>query len=170
MRTLIVYASKHGTTADCAGQLARQLDGESILCRLGKDRVPEPGGFDRIVIGGSIHIGKIQKQITEFAMKHKDALLAKPLGLFICCIADGETAEQQLKKAFPACLLEHSSAKGVFGGAYKFSKMGWLNRKMIQMVEKQQTGQIIDTGKDVDKTRPEVITRFASDMKSTFSA
>ena len=167
MRTLIVFATKHGTTADCAGTLAERLSGDSILCRLGKDRLPGLDQFDRIVVGGSIHIGKIQKQVTDFVTQQKGTLLQKPLGLFICCMAEGETAEQQLKVAFPAELLEHSAARGVFGGSYKFSKMGWLNRKMIQMVEKQQTGQVISTSQDIDKTHPEAIIAFANEFDAT---
>lgn len=164
MRTLIVYATKHGTTADCAGQLASKLDGESVLCRLGKDRLPPLDSFDRIVVGGSIHIGKIQKSITDFTVRHQDILLKKPLGLFICCMAEGETAEHYMETSFPAGIVAHASSKGLFGGSYRFSKMGWLNRKMIQMVEKQQAGHTISTSQDIDKTRPDAIVQFAAGM------
>lgn len=166
MRTLIVFASKTGTSAECASQLAQKLDGEVSLCQLGKDRLPSIDNFDRIVVGGSIRIGKIHRQVTSFINQNKDILLTKPLGLFICCMADGETAEQQLGNAYPAELLEHAKAKGLFGGCYKFSRMGWLNRKMIQMIEKQQTGQEISTHEDIDKTKPDAIEKFALEFIS----
>ena len=166
MRTLIVFASKTGTSAECASQLAQKLDCEVSLCQLGKERLPALDTFDRIVVGGSIRIGKMRKQVTGFVIQNKDLLLKKPLGLFICCMADGETAEQQLKNAYPAELLEHAKAKGLFGGCCKFSRMGWLNRKMIQMIEKQQTGQEINTKEDIDKTRPAAIDQFAFEFSS----
>jgi menaquinone-dependent protoporphyrinogen oxidase len=161
MRTLIVFASKTGTSAECASQLAQKLDGEVSLCQLGKERLPSLDTFDRIVVGGSIRIGKIQKQVTSFVSQNKDILSKKPLGLFICCMADGETAEQYLKTSFTDELFEHAKAKGLFGGCYKFSRMGWLNRKMIQMVEKQQSGREISTSQDIDKTNPDAIDQFA---------
>jgi len=58
MRTIIVFAAKHGTTAACANLLAKQLDGEVVLCHLGKQRVPQLDDFDQIIIGGSVYIGK----------------------------------------------------------------------------------------------------------------
>lgn len=162
MRTLIIFATKHGTTADCANQLKSKINGEIVTCQLGKERAPSLDGFDQVLVGGSIHIGKIQKQVVNFVTKEKDTLLKKRLGLFICCMAEGDTAEAQLKAAFPAELVEHAFVTGTFGGCYKFSNMGWLSRKMIKMVEKSQTGHEISTDQDIDKTNPEAIETFAA--------
>ena len=57
MRTLIVFATKHGTTAACVNLLAKQLDGEVVLCQLGKQRVPQLDNFDQIIVGDSVYIG-----------------------------------------------------------------------------------------------------------------
>ena len=164
MRTLIVFASKTGTSAECASQLAQKLDGEVSLCQLGQDRLPALDTFDRIVVGGSIRIGKIHKKVTSFVSQNKEILLKKTLGLFICCMADGDTAEQYLKSSFSEELFEHAKAKGLFGGCYKFSRMGWLNRKMIQMIEKQQAGREISISEDIDKTKPDAIEKFAMEF------
>lgn len=143
-------------------QLAEKLDVETTLCRLGQQTVPPLSDFDQIIVGGSIHIGKIQKLVSNFLIRERHMLLSKPLGLFICCMAEGEKSDQQLEDAFPADLLTHASARANFGGCFNFSRMSWMNRKMVQMVVRQETGRDTDLSKDINKIRPEAIDAFAT--------
>ena len=56
MKTLIAYASKHGTAKKAVEKLAEELKGDSVIINLedksaSKTRIED---FDRIIIGGSI--------------------------------------------------------------------------------------------------------------------
>lgn len=164
MRTLIVYATNHGTTADCARKIAEKLPDGAKICQLGRGKVPSLDAFDLVLLGGSIHIGKIQKKVQDFVVQQKSSLLVRRLGLFICCMADGDQADVQLKAAFPADLIEHAAAVGFFGGCYKFSQMSWLTRRMIAMIEKQQGGREVDTRQDIDRLKPDAIDAFVQSL------
>jgi menaquinone-dependent protoporphyrinogen oxidase len=77
MTTLIVYASKHGCTEKCAHKLQERITGEVEMLNLKKPVTFSPEKYDMIIIGGSIHAGKIQKRIKKFCLNHLDVLKKK---------------------------------------------------------------------------------------------
>jgi menaquinone-dependent protoporphyrinogen oxidase len=165
MRTLIVYATKHGTAEVCANLLAQLLDGEVSICQLGKERVPPLDSYDQIIIGGPVYIGKIHNQVTRFISKWQPVLLQKRLGLFICCMAKGDEVEKEIKASFPAELIAHATATAAFGGCYNFDHMNWIEQKMIQMALKAESGgQDVATDKNIDKIDQLAISRFAATL------
>ncbi len=136
MKTLIIYTSHHGCTENAAQMLQKQLKGDIIVVNLNANSNPKLGEADRIILGGSIHAGSIQGKMKRFCDKNKKALLSKPLGLFLCCMYEGETAEEQFNNAFPESLRTHAHAHGLFGGAFDFSKMNFFERKIIEKIAK----------------------------------
>lgn len=133
--TLIVYATRHGCTETCARELAGQLDGEVTLHDLKADGRPELAGHDTLLVGGSIHAGGIQKRVRVLLEERQDELLAARLGLFLCCGYEGETAQKQFAQNYPANLREHAVATGLFGGAFDFERMGFIERAIVRKVE-----------------------------------
>jgi len=89
-----------------------------------------------VIIGGSIHIGRIQSRIKNFIEKNLVQLLEKQVGLFICHMAEAAEAEQEFKKAYPQQLIEHATATGLFGGEFNFEKMNFIEKYMIKKVGK----------------------------------
>jgi len=65
METLIAYATRYGCVEKCAKMLAEKLDGKVTLVNLQKTRV-DPASYGRVIVGGSIYIGKIQKEVRDF--------------------------------------------------------------------------------------------------------
>ena len=102
---LIAYASKTGTTAECAAQLAALLPGAS-LCDLTKE-TPEIGRFDAVIVGGCVRMGALHKAAAGFLRENAPKLLGKPLGLFTC---------NGIRASVPAELLEHAVCIRSFGG------------------------------------------------------
>jgi menaquinone-dependent protoporphyrinogen oxidase len=136
MSTLIIYASKYGCSEKCALSLSEKLTGEVDLVNLQLDKVPELAKYDKVVIGGSIYIGQIQKSIKELCVKNLELLSKKKLGLFICCMFTGEKAETQMQNAFPKELTDYAAAKGFFGGEIIISKLSFVDKLMTKMVAK----------------------------------
>ena len=134
MRNLIVYTTTHGCTEKCADEVKEGLTGETTVINIKKESAPDLQAFDTIILGGSIHAGKIQKRIKKFCEKQLDLLLTKKVGLFICCMEDGENAEKQLAEAYPAALRDHATAKGLFGGEFDFDKMKGIEKAIIKKV------------------------------------
>ncbi|HSG27485.1 MAG TPA: flavodoxin domain-containing protein [Candidatus Krumholzibacterium sp.] len=134
MKTIIVYMTKHGCTEKAAGALESLLSGPTTVVNLKDDKNPSFDQFDSVIIGGSIHVGQIQKKVRKFCEKNLDRLLEKRLGLYICCMETGEKAREEFDQAFDPRLREHASATGLFGGEFDFTRMNFLEKKIIQRV------------------------------------
>ena len=158
MRTLIVYVSRYGTTEECARLLSASLPGESALCDLRSRRKPDFDGFDTIVIGGPIYAGKIRREITVFCEKFRTEIERRKAGLFICCLYDGEKAQQELHEAFPPWLNAHATAKRAFGGAIKMAKLNLMDRFLIRKIARSRT--------DIDAVKPERIGELARELSA----
>lgn len=126
MKTLIAFCSTHGCTETTANELKEYLQSNVELCNLKKDQMPSIENFDRVVVGGSIHAGQIQKRVKDFCIKNEAVLLQKELGLFICCMEEGETAAKQINEAFSEKLHQNAKAEAYFGGEFNFNKMNFF--------------------------------------------
>ena len=161
MKNLIVYASKHGCAEKCAAQLGSRLQGETRVVNIKDAAAENPAGYDAVVIGGSIHAGRIQKTVQRFAAQHIGLLNTKRVGLFLCCMEEGDKAETQFAGAFPEDLITTAVAKGLFGGAFDFERMNWLEKKII--------ARISGVKASVSKIKDENIEAFARAMNGTAS-
>lgn len=144
MKTIIAYATTHGCTEKTALELKNHLGGEVTIINLKKNPDPIIDNFDRIIIGGSIHAGQIQKKVKEFCVKNLNTLQTKELGLFICCMEQGEAAGKQFSEAFPEELQRHAKSTAIFGGEFDFEKMNFLEKLIVKKVArvKQSTSKI----------------------------
>ena len=131
--TLIVYATHHGFTEKCATLLKEKLGARAELINL-KKRHPDLSPYQSVLIGGSIHAGRIQKSIRQFCQKHKEVLVKRSVGLFLSCMLKGEEAQKEFNDAYPNWLREHAQAKAIFGGAYNFERMNAIERFIIRKI------------------------------------
>jgi menaquinone-dependent protoporphyrinogen oxidase len=135
MKSLIVYCSSHGTTEKAVRFLSESLKGEVLAVDLKREKVKfDLGHFDTVIIGGSIHVGYIQRKIKQFIRNNLDTLLERDVGLFLCCMHDGETAIEQFNNAFPQELRKNSTAMGLFGGEFLLSEMNFLEKQIVKKV------------------------------------
>jgi len=170
MNTLIIYASKHGSAEKCSRMLSVKLTGKVDVYNLKAGNIPELAQYDKVIIGGSIYAGRIQKEVTEFCSKNLSNLKNKKIGLFICCIVE-KNAEAQLQSSFPQELLQSSACKISFGGELKFSEMGFMEKTLTKMVtsmlsKNDKNLPAIDTKKDMSQISEENIDKFAAIMNN----
>jgi len=156
MSTLIVYITRHGCTEKAAEKLENSLDDDVTIVNLKKNSKPDLSSFDTIIIGGSIHAGQIQKKIKKFCRENLSTLLQKRLGLYLCCMEEGDTAQKQFEEAYPAELRNHAAAAGLFGGEFDFNKMNFLERSIVKKV-----ANIIES---VSKLRADQIHQFVATL------
>lgn len=161
MKTLIAFATTHGCTEKAAYELKEKIGEKTIIINLKQDNNPDISDFDRIIIGGSIHAGSIQKRVTEFTAINLEKLLQKEIGLFICCMYEGEVANEQLKKAFPEKLHQIAKEEAIFGGAFDFKKMKFFERMIVKKVAR--------VNESVSNVDHEKINSFASKMDKIFN-
>ncbi|MCB2195321.1 MAG: flavodoxin domain-containing protein [Bacteroidetes bacterium] len=134
MKTAIIYATKHGCTDKCAQTLANELDINTKLFNLESDKKIDLNSYDTIIVGGSIHAGTLNKKVKSFIDKNQNSLAEKKLGLFLCCMYEGDKALEQFQDVFPETLRIKAHAHGIFGGELNFEKMNFLEKAIIKKI------------------------------------
>lgn len=134
--TLIVFASRHGTTSEYSKRLLKLLHGNVDLCFLNEraNNLPDMTPYNTIVIGGSIHYGKNSKMVVDFTNDNFELLQTKRLGLFVTSYFEGEQALKQLNNAFPKELLENAIVSDYFDGELLYPKMNFFERMVAKAV------------------------------------
>jgi len=138
MNVAIVYATKHGTTAEVAGQIAQVLGEQGIqaqLIDLATNQNPDLTGFDAAIVGGPIYMGQPVKPLKAFLTAQANVLLSKPLALFICGMeSDPAKLEAAIVASFPEQLRAHALGVWYAGGAFRFDKLGFMEKSIIKKV------------------------------------
>jgi menaquinone-dependent protoporphyrinogen oxidase len=135
MSYLIVYMSRHGTTAKVVEMLVEKLGQENTtLVNLEDEKAPALTNFHTVIIGGSVHAGRIQKDLREFCSRNFSALLKKRLGLFMCFM-NYDLQDEEFEESFPRELRLHAVAKGYVGGEFLLEKMNMLERLAVKKVK-----------------------------------
>lgn len=151
--TIIVYASRRGTTVKYAKSLLKLLDGNVDLCSLNErsDSMPDMSYYDTIVIGGSIQYGKNSKLVLSFVRNNIELLRSRRLGLFVTSFYDGERALEQLNKAYPKELIDRAIVADYFDGELLFPKMNIFEKIVAKAVLRAEEVQpVIAKSKIVD--------------------
>ncbi|MBU8892016.1 MAG: flavodoxin domain-containing protein [Bacteroidales bacterium] len=134
MNTAIIYGTKHGSTHKCANTLANEMGINTRLFSLETENDINISEYDTIIIGGSIHAGLINKKVKKFIDKNINILSEKKIGLFLCCMYEGDKALEQFQNAFPEVLRNTAVAHGLFGGEFDFEKMNFLEKAIVKKV------------------------------------
>ena len=135
MKTIILYASKHGAAAEIARRMAEKIGG-AALHDLKKSGVPSIGEFDCVIVGSSLYAGMMRKEAKTFVTRNADALRGKKLGLFLSGLEAGREKEY-FDANFPAEILRAAKAAGFLGGIYDPKKAGVVERLIMKAVAKQ---------------------------------
>ena len=132
MNTLILYASNHGTTEKIAARISRLIGFNKCKTVNINEMAPPPlDDFDSVIIGGSIHFGKVQRKIRKYCENNIEDLLTKKLGLFICYMDKTHEVDEYFN-SYPIDLIEHAHAEGYFGGAFDFEKLNFIERFIVR--------------------------------------
>lgn len=152
--------STHGCTENVVNELKENLGSDTSIVNLKHDPKPDLKEFSRIIIGGSIHAGQIQRKVREFCENNIDVFRFKEVGLFICCMYEGQVAKNQLKNAFPEKLHQYSKAEAVLGGEFNFARMNFIEKMVVKKV-----AHVKESVSNVDH---KAIERFAKKMEKTY--
>lgn len=121
-----------------AYMIARRLTeaGDDVrVIDIAKTRRPQISGYERMIIGGSIHVGRIQREIKAYCEKNSEILMTKSLGLYICCMAaDKKTRHSEFESSFPDELKQYASAKGIMGGEFLLEKMNFIEKLVVRKI------------------------------------
>ena len=167
---LIVYGTTEGQTAKIAEHLAdagRRL-GHTVDVRHAPDATADvdPGGYDAVLIGASVHEGRYQRAVRDFVERHAEALSARPSAFFSVSLAAasrnaGERAAvERIAADFEAHAGWTPQRTASFAGALRYTQYSWLKRALMKYISGKEGGDT-DTSRDFEYTDWGAVTRFA---------
>lgn len=155
MKTLIIYASKTGTTEKCAKNISTQLkDATAVNIYTQNEDINR---YDLIVIGSPIRMGMIDKKIKNFLLKNIECLKFKKTAYFICC-GFNENWKKYYEQNIPKDLLDSAITYDTFGGEMDIENQKGLDKFIAKMVSKT-----VDGNKEI-KILNENIDRFIKEL------
>ncbi len=140
MKILIAYRSRYGCTRRYAELLAGRLGGQATVADLGRERRLSPAGFELVLLGSPIYAGAVPSGMTRFCARHRAALLRVPVGLFICCLYEGERARSQLDSAYPDWLSLHAFGRWALGGEIRPEALRFFDRLLVRAMGRSLGG------------------------------
>ncbi len=151
-KALIVYGSRTGATANTSEVIAETLRKEGLEVKVvnaKEEKIKDISGFDLVLVGSGIQIGKWSGEPEDFLKKHQKELVTKKLALFVCCgsaapLSEGEQKTKEMETGRQKYLEEKAAqyklkpvALGYFGACYDFNKMSWLFKKTFGSMKPQ---------------------------------
>lgn len=141
MKALVLYDTKHGSTAEAAAEIARGLGGGELL-RLSDAKAFSALGldaYDLVAVGGPIYFGQWSKRAASFLAGREAELAglgsAGRLALFALGSAESEGPEA-VKAALPASLVALEPEIGWFGGRLPAEGLSLMERLVVKLVSR----------------------------------
>jgi menaquinone-dependent protoporphyrinogen oxidase len=145
---LVAYTSRKGSTAGIASAIGRKLQSAGYSVDVVEMKnVSTVEGWDAVVAGAPVYMGKVDKDISKFVAKNRDRLASIPVAAFAVGIAPvapriepvGKVQEDLAKALSPIIPV----ALTVFAGTLDPDKMSFIERNMISLM-KVPTGDFRD--------------------------
>jgi menaquinone-dependent protoporphyrinogen oxidase len=95
-RILIPYVTTEGLTARISEYVADVIRGhghEADVVDLKGSVEPEPYGYDAVIVGASIHMGKHEDYVLDFVRKNRDEFGRLPSAFFSVSLAAHDNPE-----------------------------------------------------------------------------
>lgn len=166
-RVLITYGTTEGQTAKIAEVIADVMhdhghDPQTVDITGLDDTVPD--GYDALIVGASIHMGKHDKHVVDFVRRNLETLERLPSAFFsVSLAAHGDTQEAQgYVEEFAEETGWHPDKTAMFGGALLYTHYGFIKRHMMKKIARDKPGHLgTDTSRDYVYTEWDAVKRFA---------
>lgn len=142
MRTIILYASKHGATQQAAHALSDLIDGEVHVASVTDNM--QLTGADCVILGSAIYAGKPLRTMQKFCLDHGVALQQSRIGLFVCALATSDIVKKELRAAYPPELYQRATITACFGGAINPTKLSTAERAVLALLRKSKPREALD--------------------------
>ena len=137
MKTLIAYTTKYGSVEKSANMLKNLLNDHVTIKNVRDEKVKTLELYDTVILGGSIYMGKIQPELTNFINSNMSLLLDKNIAIFVNA---GETdpvkKDKQFENAFPEKIFKHAFSRHILGDEVDFKKISLLEKTMLYLIKK----------------------------------
>lgn len=132
-RALVVYATQYGSTAEVARAVGEVLNREGVGVEiLPAARAGGLAGYDALVLGSSVRMGRLLPESVRFMRRHRVELERLKVAYFLTCMtmsvdnpANRRQAESYLA---PLRAMKEPLSVGLFGGKTDRRRFGPLLR------------------------------------------
>jgi len=170
MHILLLHRSHEGHTKTIAQHLATVLagDGHNPEVAALKD-APAFAGYDVVVLGASIHVGKFDQKLVDYVSAHKGKLEHIPTAFFSVCLraAQHDAKSQQIVQGYRDALFAQTAWKpdvaASFAGAIKYREYNFMVRQLMKRIAKE-AGLSTDTSQNHVYTDWDAVTAFAKEI------
>jgi len=166
-KILITYGTSEGQTGKIAEVIAdviRAVGHEVEAVDIRELRGDFPAGYDGVIVGASIHMGKHDKHVVEFVQKNRASLEGVPSAFFsVSLAAHGDTEEAEgYVEQFEQETGWRPARIALFGGALLYTHYGFVKRHMMKKIAQDKPGHLgTDTSRDYVYTEWDGVKRFA---------
>jgi menaquinone-dependent protoporphyrinogen oxidase len=135
MNVLVCYASRHGATEELANVIAEEIRRTATVDVSPVDRVTDLSGYDAVVIGSAVYLGRWLRPAMDFVARRSSELRERPVWLFSSGPLGGkpEVVVDEAKVAHLAALTGAREHR-VFGGHLDRADLGLSERAIVRMV------------------------------------
>jgi menaquinone-dependent protoporphyrinogen oxidase len=169
---LVVYASTHGHTAKIAARLAEAMRGEGLVVDV-RDVThagdAEPGDYEIVVVGGSLHREGHQKALAGWVSERRDALAGVPSLFFSVSLSAADDSAESRASA-QRCVDDFCTQTGWsparterIAGALQYREYDIFTRQMMRLLMKRM-GHPTDASHDYDYTDWDAVDRLGREL------
>jgi menaquinone-dependent protoporphyrinogen oxidase len=169
MRVLIPYGTTEGQTARISEYVADVVRGqghEAYAVDIKGSGAPKLDGYDAVIVGASIHMGRHEDYVRDFVKENRDALERLPSAFFSVSLAahdDTEEAEGYIEE-FVQETGWRPGLVGLFGGALLYTQYGFIKRYVMKKIARHKGSPDTDTSRDYVYTDWESVKHFAEEF------
>ncbi|GAB4100766.1 flavodoxin domain-containing protein [Sinomonas halotolerans] len=172
---LVAYGTTEGHTGTIAEFVADVLreQGHEVTVADVKATDTVPDGCGAVVLGGSVHVGKHDPQVVDFAARNLEALAERPSAFLSVSLAlVGDTAEaEKYVRDFEADSGWTPDRVSLVAGALLYTQYGFAKRQLMRTIAASKRGVLsTDTSQDTVYTDWEALRRFGEDFAAELAA
>ena len=139
-RILVAYASKKGSTTEIAQAIGKELQASGYVVDVTEvGAVTSPAGYNAVVIGGPVYMGKMMGEVGKFVKHHYNELKDLPVAGFIVglgTVSQDPASISNAEKVLQAALAPlQPVAVTAFAGRLDPAKLSWFQNWITKNVK-----------------------------------
>jgi menaquinone-dependent protoporphyrinogen oxidase len=177
-RALVVYASTHGHTAKIAACIARAMGTRELevdVHDIAGSVDPDPGHYDVVVVGASLHREHHQQQIVDWVTANRVALEQRPSVFFSVSLSaadDGDESRASTQRCIDELCTQTGWTPGQterIAGCLQYREYDVFTRQLMRLMMKRM-GQPTDASQDYDYTDWDAVERLGRQIATLTDA
>ena len=177
LRVLIAYGTTEGQTGRIAEYLAKVIRShghEAVPVDVERASAPRPDGYDAVIVGGSIHMGRHERNVVHYVRRNRAALERLPSAFFSVSLAAHDNTDEAHKEVegYVQKFIRQTGWRPLivelFAGALLYTQYGFFTRWIMRKIARDKGSPDTDTSRDYVYTDWHRVQAFAEEFLEAF--